>query len=391
MQSDEARAFWSYVHTDDEAEGGRIVELAYDVRRQYGLLTGGALSLFLDKDAISWGDDWRERIAEALSAATFFIPIMTPRYFDSAECRRELIFFAREAKKLGVQSLLLPILYVPVPDLEENELADEALTLVKPRQYVHWTELRLEDQGSPAYRKGVARLAKRLADTVVEVSKAPMGAEGIGAEVYQAEVVDEEAPGFLELIVAGEEALPRWTGVIEEVGVALEKLTEVATAGAAEMQTSDVRGGGAAGRLRMAALVASRLRKPADEIVRLGEQNTREAEHVDGAVGAIFDAIEDNPPTEAVELAQAEALFNAVEEMVAAAATGTTALGELSVSLSEVSKAARVMRPVARDLQRGLRGFVDAQAVYNDWVRRIREIRERLMPPEQGQPDGDTD
>ena len=125
MQAEGTGAFWSYVHADDAAEVGRVVALGHDVQKQYGLVTGGRLELFLDRDAIEWGDDWRERIAEALSAATFFVPIMTPRYFDSAECRRELITFAREANRLGVESLLLPILYVTVPDLEREDLADE--------------------------------------------------------------------------------------------------------------------------------------------------------------------------------------------------------------------------------------------------------------------------
>jgi hypothetical protein len=148
MDTEQAAAFWSYVHDDDEAEGGRITELARDLQRQYGLLTGGALELFLDRDALRWGDDWRERIAEALSAATFFIPIMTPRYFDSVECRREVIRFGREAGRLGVESLVLPVLYVPVPDLEEEEPADEALLLLKPYHYENWTTLRFEDRGS---------------------------------------------------------------------------------------------------------------------------------------------------------------------------------------------------------------------------------------------------
>src|SRR5690349_7182667 len=112
MKTEGAGAFWSYVHADDEAERGRIVNLGADLASAYGLLTGGDLDLFLDRDALHWGDDWRQRISDAIAATTFFIPIVTPRYFNSPECRRELIEFDREARRLGAGALLLPILYV---------------------------------------------------------------------------------------------------------------------------------------------------------------------------------------------------------------------------------------------------------------------------------------
>jgi hypothetical protein len=63
--------FWSYVHLDDDAEGGRVTGLARDVKRQYELLTGESLTLFLDRDALKWGDDWRAEIGASLSYVAF--------------------------------------------------------------------------------------------------------------------------------------------------------------------------------------------------------------------------------------------------------------------------------------------------------------------------------
>jgi hypothetical protein len=39
--SDRAQGFWSYVHEDDENEGGRIRRLAESLRNEYALMTGG--------------------------------------------------------------------------------------------------------------------------------------------------------------------------------------------------------------------------------------------------------------------------------------------------------------------------------------------------------------
>ena len=39
----DSQGFWSCVHADDEAEGGRIVRLARDVAAQFRMMTGCAL------------------------------------------------------------------------------------------------------------------------------------------------------------------------------------------------------------------------------------------------------------------------------------------------------------------------------------------------------------
>jgi uncharacterized protein YukE len=384
-----AGAFWSYVHADDEAEGGRIVELGRDVQRQYGLITGGELELFLDRDALEWGDDWRERIAEAVDAARFFIPVMTPSYFNSKECRRELIQFAREANRLGASALLLPILYTQVPALEVDEPADEAVILVKPRQYENWTDLRFRDRSSSEYREAVASLAQRLAETVDEISAFPaIAVELVEPESDEADAGgdDDDEPGVIDLIAEGEEAMPTWQAAVEQLGSALERLSEVTQQGATDMGESDARGAGAAGKVRVGARIAAGMGDPAQEILRAGEANTREVARVDRALSAILDLIAERPPADASEREQALQFFDSVQQMVAASAQGTQVLSELSQSLSETARMSRVFRSVARDLQRGLRAFVDAQAIYDEWDRRIREIRTELDETEPSLP-----
>jgi hypothetical protein len=106
----ELKGFWSYVHADDDTDGGRISRLAKDVVAGFDMLTGESIDLFLDRDQISWGEDWRNKIDESLSSIAFFIPVLTPRYLMSSECRRELQFFAQRAKRLGIEELVLPLL-----------------------------------------------------------------------------------------------------------------------------------------------------------------------------------------------------------------------------------------------------------------------------------------
>lgn len=156
----ELRGFWSYVHADDEADSGRVARLAKDVAAQFEMLTGENIDLFLDRDDIAWGEDWRNKIDESLSSVGFFIAILTPRYFKSAECRRELQRFARRAENLGIKELVLPLLYVDVSSLHEDAPDDPLVVLVKTFQWVDWRELRFSDIDSGEYRRGVARLAR---------------------------------------------------------------------------------------------------------------------------------------------------------------------------------------------------------------------------------------
>ncbi len=155
----ELKGFWSYVHVDDEADGGRICQLTRDVKKQYEMLTGEEIELFVDRDNIRWGEAWRNEIDSRLSSVAFFIPIITPRFFQSPECRCELQTFAHKAENLGIKDLVLPLLYVNFPEFREEETGDELIQLIKSFQWKDWAELRFSELESKGYRKGVAQLA----------------------------------------------------------------------------------------------------------------------------------------------------------------------------------------------------------------------------------------
>ncbi len=147
------QGFWSYVHADDQAEAERISRLARDVAGQFEMLTGESLALFLDRDAVKWGEDWRDKIDSSLASVAFFIPVMTPRYFMSPECRRELQFFARRATNLGIKELVLPLLYVDVPALHDETATDDLIALVRTFQWEDWRELRFAELTDEGYRR----------------------------------------------------------------------------------------------------------------------------------------------------------------------------------------------------------------------------------------------
>lgn len=154
--------FWSYVHDDNNAVDGAILELARLIKNAYSVHTGDDLTLFIDTE-IDWGEEWETRISDSISGTTFFIPVITPRYFKSQQCRQEVIDFTTKAEASGLKDLFLPIIYTDVP-LLSPEADDPVVRLVAKTQYVRWDKLRLLDSKSSEHRTAIHALAENCPD-----------------------------------------------------------------------------------------------------------------------------------------------------------------------------------------------------------------------------------
>ncbi|MFC5053845.1 toll/interleukin-1 receptor domain-containing protein [Saccharothrix xinjiangensis] len=165
-------AFWSYARADDQAEQGRITMLARDIAEQYTMLTGEPVRLFVDQDDLMWGADWHSTINATLSRTAFFVPVVTPRFLQRPQCRRELNFFARRADQLGVRSLIMPIRYTALPE-PGYSIPDPLAALIGTFNSVGWEEHRLEGRESPSYRRAVSDLASRMVGIGAELERNP--------------------------------------------------------------------------------------------------------------------------------------------------------------------------------------------------------------------------
>lgn len=210
--------FWSYSHDDNERDGNGLMRLANRIKDEFSLVTGESLTLFVDRQEISWGQEWRRRVDSALTETTFFIPVLTPLYFRRDECRRELLSFVGQAESLGAIGLVMPILYVDVPGLTEDS-ADEARALVARMQYIDWRELRLSSENSSEYKRGVHSLAMRLA----EISHQHEQAEA--REVPDDRGTDED--GLIDILAELEATFPAWREILDDLEVANSQLDAV--------------------------------------------------------------------------------------------------------------------------------------------------------------------
>jgi hypothetical protein len=382
------------VHADDEADNGRITRLARSVENEYQMLTGEEIDVFLDRDDIRWGEEWRRRIDEALEGTAFFIPVVTPRYFQSKECREELLTFAGHAESLGAVELLLPLLYVDVPALRDEDVNDEALLLVARTQYENWTALRLEEEDAAEYRKAVNGLAQRLVQISREVASRPLPDEVVGGEetpedtegtaaekkATEADEGEDEERGTLDILADAEEALPRWVEALTEITKALDEINELSQARAAELANADQAGKGFAGRLRVMRGLANDLEEPASRVSQLGTRYASELVNIDsGVLTLIRLGEEDQLDDETVE-ALCE-LFETIRVVAATSRESATTLSELSQTLHETGKFSRDLRAPLGKIQDGLRNVRDGQAIIAEW---LHQIERSSLPCEDG-------
>jgi hypothetical protein len=380
----ETAAFWSYVQSDDEADQGRITGLASHLRSMFRVRTAEELDLFLDRESIEWGTEWSERIEDAIAGTTFFIPMITPSYFKSSACRKELMKFTREASRLGLDQLLLPIYWVTVDELHEDpeESSDEAIRLVASHQWQDLRDVRLEDEKSAEYRKAVdllaseiARRAKEISDTVednpgLSPSEASAGNDsGVGAS--------DEEDGILERIAEGEVAMPALTSLMEEIGSELEAIATETSESKRELDEAASKEQGIKGRLRVTEKLANRLNGPTAKLQALGHDYARLLGESDNGVKAHLELLEE---VDADEITDENREF--LTNLIGLASAADQALGlleEMAHGGKDMARLSRSMKRPMSQLQAGIRGIVDGKGIIEDWGRRA----SRMVPADR--------
>lgn len=367
--------FWSYVHADNEAERGRIKDLADDLAAQFAAITSEPIEIFFDKSSLGWGDDWETRIEEAVIFTSFFIPVISPRYLASDACRRELQLFVRKAEAIGQTDLVLPLVWFEVPELHEADPTDDLIAIIKRYQWADWRELRFEDRSSGAYRRAVAQLAQRLVDINARMADAAFvaspgvviipatGSSGLAADA----VADEDALGSLDLMALAETAMPAWSDTMTAVRQEVEMAGELAEEATAEMAAGDKHGKGFAARLTAARTFAQKLDPHAQRIEELGNEFTTHLYNIDGGIRAMLAQL-DSVETEENKAAAAE--FKAVvHTMAISSREGLGAIQSFVDSIVSVEGTSRDLRLPLRRMRKGLTVMVEGQRVIDEWDR----------------------
>lgn len=222
-------AFLSYTHEDNARGGGRILALSNAIKDEFALTTGDELEVFVDRDSISWGDRWRDAITSAVGSVPFFIPIVTPKYIRSAECRKELIQFYGQASSQGLDRLLLPIMFIDTPSVVEDS-DDEVCAILARSQWVDWRSHRLANANSPEVLRAVNELALRLRDLKAEAKTIAVVATPINEADSSANLkevireIDDRLPTWMESVEFDRVARKYWQSSLD---VRLERISRL--------------------------------------------------------------------------------------------------------------------------------------------------------------------
>ena len=157
----------SYARFDDAHDDGELTEFRKRLAAEVRVQTGREFVIFQDRADVAWGQNWQQRIDEALDVATLLLVIITPGFFSSAACRAELARFLERERALGRSDLILPLYYISVTEMDDPAAreSDELARVLASRQYADWRELRFEPLTAPKARMAIARLASRMRDT----------------------------------------------------------------------------------------------------------------------------------------------------------------------------------------------------------------------------------
>jgi hypothetical protein len=163
--------FFSYSREDDQGSRGALSALRDAIQSELSAQLGRShtdFRVWQDKAAIPLGTLWENQIRDAINQSAFFVPIVTPRAMRSQHCTFEFeSFLAREAE-LGRDDLVFPILYIPVPALEDEKVwrQDPVLKIVGTRQYLDWRDLRHLEHNSPEVRQKVERFCRNISSAL---------------------------------------------------------------------------------------------------------------------------------------------------------------------------------------------------------------------------------
>lgn len=367
------RGFASYTRADNETFGNVVDRLRQDITAMYEAMTGKRLDLFLDRESIGWGEDWRQKIHESVDSASVFIPIVTMRYFNSQMCMEELLTFHAAANRLGVTELILPIVLFGADQIRSDDPRSE-VQLIARLNYKNVEQAWTAGYDSPEWRSFIAECVRDLdkaiqrAETVLsEEEKLAAGRSKPPAAPTPktGEIVgdDEDEPVLFDL----DEMTARLALVEPLTSKAIGELNQIAQLiGDFDVEGVSVQ----TGRARAIAL-ANSIREPADAIEKSGSELESILFGLDSDVRALVSELS------AIDLPEARSQL--VDLLTSFQSDGDLSEVETQIQyaidmIRLVSIGNVTMKKALQPASRGFRSIKNAIGVFRGWQVLLEEL-----------------
>jgi len=158
-------AFLSYTRKDDEFFGGYITEFRKMLENAVIVVTGDpSFQVFQDIEGLVIGEKWQKTIAEVIQSSSFFLPMLSPLFFNSKPCREETVQFLEHERVLKRDDLILPIYFLTTAKLEKEEekAKDPLATEFAGRQLFDWRRQANVPLKEPTAREAMLALARAI-------------------------------------------------------------------------------------------------------------------------------------------------------------------------------------------------------------------------------------
>jgi hypothetical protein len=188
---------------------------------------------------------------------------------------------------------------------------------------------------------------------------------------------EEEAPGFLELLVQMEEAVPLLSITLESLTALNADFVAAMQGVTEEVQASDAAGGGASQRLAIAIRFAQKVESFAEQFETFATQYEEQMRAADPGVNYILSELEADPEklTEAGEFPDnVRSLGDQMNQMNETIDSSATLIGDFG-------RIARPLRKPSSRLAAALRRLASANVAASNWAARA----ERLPAPASGE------
>jgi|GEM_PF-2661533 len=119
MSEQKYDVFFSYAHADAQTDEQKkiLAVLKETIEQALEGVAGRESRVFLDSEALRWGDEWSARIRSCIDNARVFVYLLSPNYLKSNYCQREKMWWARREIRQGrLNKATRPIYYVELPE-----------------------------------------------------------------------------------------------------------------------------------------------------------------------------------------------------------------------------------------------------------------------------------
>ena len=173
--------FLCNVHLDDVLAGGRITRLGNLLKKAIELRCGANFPIIRSCEDVFWEVRWETVMKKALNETCLLFPVVTPAFFNSEFCCREVLAFSSIKSTLRGLGLIFPIYFIDADVMESEVVRTKASAKVTAvagllnTEYEDWRALRLSNEANLAYCEAIDRFARRIAEALLRSQELARG------------------------------------------------------------------------------------------------------------------------------------------------------------------------------------------------------------------------